>query len=124
MRKTITTMIDDIDGTEAAETIRFALDGTSYEIDLSEKNASALRDAVAPYAMRAKTAGRQPRTRTTLRSSRAIAQRRDPRMGRVYRHRSPSPGPCPYRSGASLRRRPLTQGPHQASSVRRGTFRR
>ena len=69
MRKTITTLIDDIDGTEAAETIRFALDGTSYEIDLSEKNAVALRDAIAPYAARAETAGRQRRTRTTLRSA-------------------------------------------------------
>lgn len=69
MRKTITTLIDDLDGTDASETVRFALDGTSYEIDLSEKNAAALRDAVAPYTMRAKTAGSQRRTRTTLRSA-------------------------------------------------------
>ncbi len=69
MRKTITTLIDDLDETEAAETVRFALDGTTYEIDLSEKNAAALRDAVAPYTARAKTAGHQRRTRTTLRSA-------------------------------------------------------
>ncbi|MEO6790398.1 MAG: histone-like nucleoid-structuring protein Lsr2 [Ornithinibacter sp.] len=30
MRKTITTLIDDLDGTEAVETMRFALDGTTY----------------------------------------------------------------------------------------------
>ena len=40
---------DDIDGGEAAETIVFGLDGTSYEIDLNEKNAGALREALAPF---------------------------------------------------------------------------
>src|SRR3954469_25340014 len=40
---------DDIDGGEATETVVFALDGTSYEIDLNDKNASALRDALAAY---------------------------------------------------------------------------
>ncbi len=69
MQKTITTLIDDLDESAAAETVRFALDGTHYEIDLSEKNATALRNAVAPYAARAKTAGRQRRTRTTLPSA-------------------------------------------------------
>ena len=42
-------LVDDIDGSEATETISFGLDGTSYEIDLSDKNAAALRDALAPY---------------------------------------------------------------------------
>lgn len=40
---------DDIDGSEAVETVSFALDGTSYEIDLNEQNASALREALATY---------------------------------------------------------------------------
>lgn len=42
-------LIDDVDGTEGAETVTFALDGVTYEIDLSEKNATALRDAFAPW---------------------------------------------------------------------------
>ncbi len=42
-------LVDDLDGGEASETVEFALDGTSYEIDLSEKNAAALRDALAIY---------------------------------------------------------------------------
>jgi hypothetical protein len=42
-------LVDDLDGGEASETVEFALDGTSYEIDLSEKNAGALRDALAIY---------------------------------------------------------------------------
>jgi len=40
---------DDIDGSEATQTVSFALDGTSYEIDLNDKNAAALRDALATY---------------------------------------------------------------------------
>jgi hypothetical protein len=42
-------LVDDIDGGEATETVSFALDGTTYEIDLNAKNASALRDAFAQY---------------------------------------------------------------------------
>jgi hypothetical protein len=40
---------DDLDGSEATETVSFALDGTSYEIDLNDENAAALRDALAPF---------------------------------------------------------------------------
>ncbi|WP_338748577.1 histone-like nucleoid-structuring protein Lsr2 [Janibacter alittae] len=40
---------DDIDGGDATETVTFGLDGVSYEIDLNEKNATALRDALAGY---------------------------------------------------------------------------
>jgi hypothetical protein len=40
---------DDLDGSEATETVSFALDGTSYEIDLNEENAAKLRDALAVY---------------------------------------------------------------------------
>ena len=42
-------LIDDIDGSDAVETVTFGLDGTSYEIDLNKKNAAALRDALAGY---------------------------------------------------------------------------
>ena len=46
-RTTTVSLVDDIDGhTPATETIRFALDGVSYEIDLSDANARALRDAL------------------------------------------------------------------------------
>lgn len=40
---------DDLDGSEAAETISFALDGIGYTIDLSEAHARKLRDQLAPY---------------------------------------------------------------------------
>ena len=42
-------LVDDIDGSEAHETVSFGLDGTSYEIDLSDDNAAKLRDALALY---------------------------------------------------------------------------
>src|SRR5690349_2456231 len=53
-------LIDDLDESPAAETVSFALDGVSYEIDLSEANAGKLRDALAPYLGHARrTAGRR-----------------------------------------------------------------
>ncbi len=48
-QKVQTLFIDDLDGGEAEGTVRFGLDGTEYEIDLSAKNAEALRKALAPY---------------------------------------------------------------------------
>lgn len=39
-------LIDDIDGTDAAETIAFTIDGVSYEIDLSADNAVKFRSAL------------------------------------------------------------------------------
>jgi hypothetical protein len=58
-QRTITTLIDDLDGTElkrgSGETIRFGIDGRTYEIDLSDDNAQALREALQPYT----DAGRQ-----------------------------------------------------------------
>ena len=42
-------LVDDLDGSEAAETVNFGLDGASYEIDLSTENATKLREALAVY---------------------------------------------------------------------------
>lgn len=56
------TLVDDIDGSDADQTIQFGLDGTSYEIDLSDENAAKLREALAPYVgMARSTGGRRPR---------------------------------------------------------------
>jgi hypothetical protein len=48
-QKVQTLLIDDLDGGEAESTVRFGLDGTEYEIDLSAKNGEALRKALASY---------------------------------------------------------------------------
>lgn len=50
-------LVDDLDGSEATESVSFGLDGTSYEIDLNEKNAAKLRDALAPYVGHARKVG-------------------------------------------------------------------
>ena len=48
-QKIQTLFIDDIDGSAAEGTVRFALDGTDYEIDLNAQHAAALRKAMAKY---------------------------------------------------------------------------
>jgi len=47
-------LIDDIDQTDAEETVTFGLDGKEYAIDLNGKNARSLRDALAPYVAHAR----------------------------------------------------------------------
>ena len=42
-------LFDDVDGTPAAETVTFALDGVAYAIELSADNACALRAALEPF---------------------------------------------------------------------------
>jgi hypothetical protein len=54
-------LVDDIDGSEATETISFGLDGTTYEIDLNDKNAAKLRDALATYVGHGRKVGAAPR---------------------------------------------------------------
>ena len=51
----ITRVIDDIDGSEDAQTVSFAFDGKSYEIDLSAENKQKLADALAPFIAAGRT---------------------------------------------------------------------
>lgn len=62
---------DDLDGGEADETVSFALDGTSYEIDLNADNAEKLREALATYVGHARkvTGSRGGGRRSSSRSS-------------------------------------------------------
>jgi hypothetical protein len=50
-------LVDDVDGGEADETVSFALDGVSYEIDVSATNAEAIREALAPWMGHARKVG-------------------------------------------------------------------
>ena len=62
-QKIQTLFIDDIDGSDAEGTVRFALDGAEYEIDLNANHAAALRRALARYidaARRSTGAARRP----------------------------------------------------------------
>ena len=56
-QKTTVQLVDDIDGSVAAETVAFGLDGNSYEIDLSEDHAEAFRAALSSYIVAARRAG-------------------------------------------------------------------
>ena len=60
-----TLFIDDLDGSEAAGTVRFGLDGAEYEIDLSTMHSEELRNALEQYirhARRTSTDRRAPRS--------------------------------------------------------------
>jgi hypothetical protein len=50
-------LVDDLDGSDAAETVSFGLDGVQYDIDLSEANADKLREVLAAYIGHARRAG-------------------------------------------------------------------
>lgn len=64
-------LVDDVDKESPAdETVTFALDGVSYEIDLTSDNASKLRDAMAVWIGHAeRTGGRRSASRGAARSS-------------------------------------------------------
>ena len=47
--KVLTTLQDDIDGSDATQTVRFALDGVEYEIDVSDRNANRLRNSLSEF---------------------------------------------------------------------------
>lgn len=61
-REIITILKDDIDGSEATETIEFTFAGIAYSIDLSTSNADKFRKDVAKYIDNAtRTGGRAAR---------------------------------------------------------------
>jgi hypothetical protein len=56
-QKIQTLFIDDIDGGAAEGTVRFALDGTEYEIDLNAEHSEELRSAIGRYVTHARKVG-------------------------------------------------------------------
>ena len=72
-------LVDDLDGSDASETVTFGLDGTTYEIDLNEKNATALRDALAGYVGHARkvTSSRGRKAKSSASSGPSAAELRD-----------------------------------------------
>ncbi|MFH8617847.1 Lsr2 family protein [Streptomyces sp. NPDC017979] len=85
-QRVVVALFDDIDGGAAAETVKFGLDGKSYEIDLNTANAKKLRSALAPYL----AAGRKQ-----------SAAGKRPRLARTaYKHTSLEPAPAAVRAWA------------------------
>ena len=73
-RQVTLTLIDDIDGSQAAETVSFGVDGRRYVIDLSAAHAMQLREALAAYVAAARrgsgrTSPRRPPTPAPSRSA-------------------------------------------------------
>lgn len=59
-----TMLIDDLDGGEADETVTFAVDGVTYEIDLNQKNSAKFHKFIEPYTKAARrTGGRAARSK-------------------------------------------------------------
>jgi len=62
-RKTLIQLTDDIDGTPivdgAGRTVAFALDGITYEIDLSDAHLAELHEALTPYTTAGRRTGRK-----------------------------------------------------------------
>lgn len=61
-QKVTVSMIDDTDGTPAAQTVEFGIDGITYEIDVSEANAAGLRESLAPWVSHARRVGGRKKT--------------------------------------------------------------
>jgi hypothetical protein len=77
VQRTVIRLVDDLDGTEivdgAGETVRFALDGRQYEIDLTNEHADEMRAALDRYIGAArKVGGRQTRARMASMKSAAF----------------------------------------------------
>ena len=90
-------LIDDLDASEASETLRFEVDGRPYEIDLSSDNAQKFRAEIAPYIRHARRAVSQVRRRARAGSGpgrpRAAAQAA-PRSGITAAERAAVPAPA------------------------------
>lgn len=73
MKKQITQLVDDLDGSvieNGGSTVRFALEGRQYEIDLSSSNAERLRSALAPFIAAGRAASGTRSSNTSRRASR------------------------------------------------------
>jgi hypothetical protein len=77
-RKVQVILSDDLDeNLPADETVSFALDGTSYEIDLAEKNAQEMREVFSRYVSAARKVGRSSGRASGGGRSRATGGRMD-----------------------------------------------
>lgn len=76
MAKTvIVKLTDDLDGSEAEETVAFSVDGKAYEIDLSAANAAAFRKDLDKYLSKARPVGRRAAAATAGQPKSASAER-------------------------------------------------
>ena len=103
-------LVDDVDGGKADETVQFGLDGVSYEIDLSSKNAAKLRDALAGYVGEARRVASRGRRRRPGPGGQRVGTR-DARLGPLQRPQGLRPGPGAGRGHRGLPGSALTTAP-------------
>lgn len=72
-QKVQVTLIDDVDGSRADETVTFALDGVTYEIDLTTTHATELRDALASWVGHARKVGGRTVAKAPARRQRGVS---------------------------------------------------
>ncbi|MDD7969310.1 histone-like nucleoid-structuring protein Lsr2 [Actinomycetospora lemnae] len=75
-QRTVVTLLDDLDQSPANETVEFGLDGVSYEIDLSQDHARALREGLGEFVEHARRTGGRRRTSAAGRSGPRFESRR------------------------------------------------
>lgn len=76
-QKVTVSLVDDLDGNKADETVQFGLDGKNYEIDLSSSNAGKLREALQAYVTAARRPGGRRRGAAASGGTRRAAVDRD-----------------------------------------------
>src|SRR2546429_9313890 len=97
-------LIDDLDASEASETLRFEVDGRPYEIDLSSHNAQKFRAEIAPYIQHARRVVGHVRRRGRARTGPGPPRARGPAAAR-------GGGPGRPRAAAPPARRVRPPGP-------------
>ena len=73
----IVALVDDLDGSEAEETVEFSLDGAHYAIDLSADHAETLREELAPYTQHGKRLSGRKKPRASRTSTTSGTTRRE-----------------------------------------------
>ena len=104
-KATVNVLIDDLDGSEGAETVTLGWNGDSRELDLSRRNLATLSRTLDRYwnvgrpvtpDRRATTRHNRPKKASTSRSAKA---QRDPKLIRPGLRRTGSPSPPRSHSG-------------------------
>ncbi len=87
-KQTVIQMTDDLDGSEATQSIEFSFRSKGYTIDLNDANASDFDDALAPYIAAAEKSGSVQPSRSSGRRAGAARQQAssdvDPKQVRAW----------------------------------------
>jgi hypothetical protein len=85
-QKVTVQLVDDLDGTASNDitTVRFALDGAEYEIDLNAKNAAKLRNKLDDFVGAARRTGGRVKRGTSPRAAAPAANREQTRAIRDW----------------------------------------